>query len=60
MIRAGFWLFTSHGGASGRSYYQEEVDNWQSGDPLSQPIDEEPDHPIYQGFVPYFGCGIRF
>ena len=62
VFRAGFWWFTQTGGSIkyGNWYIKDEIDNWQTGNPLPQPIDGNPDHPVYQGIVPYFGVGIRF
>ncbi len=61
VLRAGFWWFSTVGPSSnGEWYYKGEIETWCSVNPLPQPIDGEPNHPIYQGFVPYIGVGIRF
>ena len=61
VVRSGFLCFTTVGGVTNAKwYYKEEIDNWNYNQEIPEPIKGNPDHSIYDGFVPYIGVGIRF
>ena len=58
-FQVGLWYFLNVGDEK-IWYYKEDIDYWNSGEPIPQPIGREPDNPIFDGIIPYIGCGIRF
>ncbi len=59
-LEAGFMVFTDMGSPEGKYYYKDDLKDWSTGNILPQPIDGDPDHPMFDGFIPYVGGGIRF
>ncbi|MBT3169076.1 MAG: PEGA domain-containing protein [Candidatus Cloacimonetes bacterium] len=58
-IHFGFWWFIYDSRSD--FYYQDELEDWEeNGGEIPQPIIGEPDNPVFNGIVPYFGIGIRF
>ena len=56
----GFMLSDEGSHPDAKWYYSKDLSNWEEGENEPTEIGGTPKHPIYDGFVPYIGAGIRF